>query len=143
MPIRQLSIFLENRKGRLAAVVAMLADAGIDIRGLSIADTAEFGILRLIVDNVSKAEEVLNANGVVLHVNDVTAIEVDKNPGGLAKILALLNSSDINVEYMYTLAEPQNANPVLVLRFSNPKIARDILRNGGAILLEECELFNK
>ena len=143
MAIRQLSIFLENRSGRLQAITSMLAEAGVDIRGLSIADTSDFGILRLIVDDIAKAESVLKAKQVVLHTNDVTAIEVGHQPGGLAKVLALLNDTAINVEYMYTLAVPCGVNPVLIMRFSEPKVAREKLRAGGTKLLDEAELGMK
>ena len=143
MAIRQLSIFLENRSGRLQAITAILAEAGIDIRGLSVADTSDFGILRIIVDDTAKAEAVLKANNVVLHTNDVTAIEVDHKPGGLAKVLRLLNDTPVNVEYMYTLAVPCGVNPVLILRFGEPKEAREKLRQGGVKLLDESDLGMK
>jgi hypothetical protein len=137
MAIRQLSIFLENRKGRLAAITSILAGANIDIAGISIADTAEFGIIRLIVDDVEKAVAILKENNVLHRIDDVTAVEVNRKPGGLAKVLSLIDSTDINVEYMYTLATPSNGNPVLILRFSEPSVARDTLRKGGVILLDE------
>ena len=140
MAIRQLSIFLENRKGRLETVAKILADNQINIRGLSVADTAEFGILRLIVEKVDAAEAVLRNAGVVLHINEVTAVEVNRQPGGLAKVLALLNKADINVEYMYALAQPESANPVMILRFDDPKTAREALKNGGCRLLNEADM---
>jgi hypothetical protein len=140
MPVRQLSIFLENRKGRLETVAKILADKQINIRGLSVADTAEFGILRLIVEKVDAAEAALREAGVVLHINEVTAVEVDHQPGGLAKVLALLNGADINVEYMYALAQPESANPVMILRFDDPKTAREALKNGGCKLLNEADM---
>ena len=143
MAIRQLSIFLENRSGRLQAITAILAEANIDIRGLSVADTSDFGILRIIVDDTAKAEAVLKANNVVVHSNDVTAIEVDHKPGGLAKVLRLLNDTPVNVEYMYTLAVPCGVNPVLILRFSEPKETREKLRQGGVKLLDESDLGMK
>lgn len=140
MAIRQLSIFLENRKGRLANITSIIAGANISIIGLSIADTAEFGILRLIVDDVNGAENILKGNNIVYHVNDVTAVEVDRNPGGLSKVLNLLNTTSINVEYMYALAQYKVSNPVLILRFSEPSAAREILRQGGCTLLDEAAL---
>ena len=136
MAIRQLSIFLENRKGRLASITSILANASIDIKGISIADTAEFGIIRLIVDDIGKAEAILKENNILYHINDVTAVEVDSRPGGLAKVLSLIDSTSINVEYMYTLATQSNGNPVLILRFSEPVLARDTLRKAGIPLLD-------
>ncbi len=140
MAIRQLSIFLENRKGRLAAITSILAGAKIDIAAISIADTAEFGIIRLIVDDVEKAESILKENNVLYRINDVTAVEVDGEPGGLAKVLSLIDNTSINVEYMYTLATQSNGKPVLILRFSEPGVARDTLRQGGVRLLDEKAL---
>ena len=140
MAIRQLSIFLENRSGRLQAITAILAEASIDIRGLSVADTSDFGILRIIVDDTAKAEAVLKANNVVFHTNDVTAIEVDHKPGGLAKVLRLLQDTSVNVEYMYTLAVPCGVNPVLILRFNEPQEVRAKLRQNGVKLLDESDL---
>ena len=143
MAIRQLSIFLENRSGRLQAITAILAEASIDIRGLSVADTSDFGILRIIVDDTAKAEAVLKANNVVFHTNDVTAIEVDHKPGGLAKVLRLLQDTSVNVEYMYTLAVPCGVNPVLILRFNEPQEVRAKLRLNGVKLLDESDLGMK
>ncbi len=140
MSIRQLSIFLENRKGRLAAMTRILANAGIDICAMSIADTSEFGIVRIIVNDVEGAEKVLKDNNVSVHVNDVTAVEVDGRPGGLCRVLSLLDNTSINVEYMYTMAQHCTANPVLVLRFSEAVVAREILRTNGIHLLDENEL---
>ena len=143
MAIRQLSIFLENRSGRLQAITAILAEASIDIRGLSVADTSDFGILRIIVDDTAKAEAVLKANNVVFHTNDVTAIEVDHKPGGLAKVLRLPQDPSVNVEYMYTLAVPCGVNPVLILRFNEPQEVRAKLRLNGVKLLDESDLGMK
>lgn len=137
MAIRQLSIFLENKKGRLESIAKLLADGNIDIRGISVADTAEFGLLRLIVNDIDKAQKILEANSVALHINDVTAVEIDRKPGGLARVLGVLNDTAINVEYMYALAQPNSINPVLILRFSEPKTAREMLRNAGFKLLDE------
>ena len=140
MAIRQLSVFLENRKGRLHAIAQMLGNAGVNISAISVADTAEFGILRLLVNNVSLAEKTLKENSVVFHTNDVTAIEIGTAPGSLAKVLALLNDTSINVEYMYTVAESHREESVMVLRFSDPGVARDVLRKGGVTILDEKDL---
>ena len=140
MAIRQLSVFLENRKGRLQAIAQMLGDANVNISAISVADTAEFGILRLIVDDVALAEKTLKDNSVVFHTNDVTAIKIGTTPGSLAKVLALLNETSINVEYMYTVAEPHGACPVMVLRFSDAEVAREALAKGGVAILSEEDL---
>ena len=138
MAIKQLSVFLENRKGRLQAIVQLLGNAGINISAISVADTAEFGIIRLIVDKVALAEKTLKENGVVFHINDVIAIQIGTTPGSLAQVLAKLNDTNINVEYMYTLAEPHSDKAVLILRFSDPAAAQEKLQ--GVPLLTEKDL---
>ena len=138
MAIRQLSVFLENRKGRLQAIAQLLGNAGVNISAISVADTAEFGILRLIVDQVALAEKTLKENGVVFHTNDVIAIQIGSAPGSLGKALAHLNDTSVNVEYMYTIAEPHRDEAVLILRFSDPDAAMAKLQ--GVTLLTEQDL---
>ncbi|MDR2694960.1 MAG: ACT domain-containing protein, partial [Deltaproteobacteria bacterium] len=101
MKVEQLSIFLENKTGRLAEVTRTLGKAGINIRALSLADTSEFGILRLIVDNREKAKSALKEQGFTVGRTQVVAVRVDDRPGGLDDILQLLSDRSINVEYMY------------------------------------------
>jgi len=144
MAIRQLSIFLENRVGRLASVAKALGDAGINIRGLSVADTKDFGILRLIVDDVVAAEKVLRTHDTVCQINDVTAVDVDNQPGGLAKVLTALNEADVNVEYMYAIAEPGGVRPVMIFRFGAAKdAAMAALQQAGVHLYDEKDLLGK
>ncbi len=144
MAIRQLSIFLENRVGRLAAVAKALGDAGINIRGLSVADTKDFGILRLIVDDVIAAEKVLRSHDTVCQINDVTAVDVDNQPGGLAKVLTALNEAKVNVEYMYAIAEPKGVRPVMIFRFGEAKdVAMAALQQAGVHLYDEKDLLGK
>ena len=138
MAIKQLSVFLENRKGRLQAIVQLLGQAGVNISAISVADTAEFGIIRLIVDKVALAEKTLKDNGVVFHINDVVAIQIGSTPGSLAQVLSKLNDTNINVEYMYTLAESHRDEAVLILRFSDPEAAQSKLQ--GVTLLSEKDL---
>ena len=140
MAVRQLSIFLENRKGRLETVAKILADNKINIRGLSVADTAEFGILRLIVEKVDAAEAVLRSAGVVLHINEVTAVEVDHQPGGLVKVLALLNKADINVEYMYAFQGKASEDAYMVFKVADDIHAASVLRDHGIRLANEEDL---
>ena len=141
MAIRQLSVFLENRVGRLATIAEYLGDAGVNIGALSVADTRDFGILRLLVDDIVKAEQILKAHDVVCHINEVTAIEVDNRPGGLAKLLKALNAAGVNVEYMYAVAEPKSQRPVMVFRFSEAKTAWEALEKTGMKMLKEEDLF--
>jgi len=101
MLVKQISVFVENKFGRLADIIKILGDNDIDISALSIADTTDFGILRVIVSDPAKAEEVLKENGLAVKTTDVLAVAVEDKPGGLAEILALLKKNDIGIEYMY------------------------------------------
>ena len=141
MKVRQLSIFLENKVGRLAGVAKILGEAGVNIRALSVADTNDFGILRLIVDDIEKAELKLRENNVVCRINNVTVVAVDNRPGGLAKVLSVLNASGVNVEYMYAVAEPNNERPLMVFRFSEGERAVAALQAAGLDILDEKQLF--
>ena len=116
MKLKQISIFLENKKGRLWKALTILKDAGINIRALSIADTSEFGILRLIVPDPDIAKSALEKENFVVKVNDVIAVEVHDEPGGLEKILEILNKDDINVEYIYAFVEKKGKKAIVVIR---------------------------
>ncbi|NCD33774.1 MAG: ACT domain-containing protein [Spartobacteria bacterium] len=119
MYVKQVSIFLENRSGRLAEVAHLLGDNGINIRALSLAETTNFGVLRLIVDQYSKAESILKAAGLTVKLTDVLVIEIPDQPGGLAVVLDTLESIDLNVEYMYAFVERKTNKAVAVFRFDN------------------------
>jgi len=140
MKIKQLSIFLENRAGRLGNVTKAMGDAGVNILALSLADTSDFGILRLIVSDVEKAESVLTQSGFVCMVNEVTAVEVEDKPGGLARILNLLVDEGVNVEYMYAFSEAHTARAALIFRFDDPEKAVEHLRAAGIKVFAEVDL---
>ena len=140
MAIRQLSIFLENRVGRLAEITRILGQAGVDILAISVADTTDFGILRLLVDDVDKAVESLKSQGVVCSVNTVTVVSVDGVPGGLAKVLGTLDEAGINVEYMYTVSQKKSTDPLMVFRFAGEETALAALRKAGLKVLDATEL---
>lgn len=127
MRAEQISIFLENKAGRLAEVTATLRDANVNIRALSLADTTDFGILRLIVNDNQKAEKVLKDEGFTVGKTDVIAVEVDDNPGGLNQVLDPLTREGINVEYMYAFANPHGKNAIMIFRFDNIDKAIEIL----------------
>jgi hypothetical protein len=135
MKVEQISIFLENKPGGLSSVTKALRDAGINIRALSLADTSDFGILRLIVDNVVKAKEVLNNSGFAVGKTHVVAVEVPDKPGGLYSILDLLTGKGINVEYMYAFVERSGENAVIIFRFDSTDEAINELQNGGFTVL--------
>jgi hypothetical protein len=119
MKVKQISVFLENKKGRLLEALATLNKAKINIRALSIADTAEFGILRMIVPDPDKAKQVLTKNNFTVKENDVIAVAVSDKPGGLAKVLGSLNKAGINVEYIYAFVEKKGTEAIVVLRTEN------------------------
>jgi len=120
MKITQLSVFLENKKGRLYDAACVLGEAGIDIKALTIAESENFGVLRLVVNKPDLALEVLKAKGFVASLTDIVAIEVDDRPGGLAAILKVLNDHDINLEYMYAFVEKSVDKAIVVFRFDDP-----------------------
>ncbi|MBN1636660.1 MAG: ACT domain-containing protein [Deltaproteobacteria bacterium] len=135
MKVEQISIFLENKPGGLTNVTRVLRDTKINIRALSLADTTDFGVLRLIVDDVAKAREVLKAQGMTVGRTTVVGVEVPDRPGGLYEILELLSRENINVEYMYAFVERSGENAVIIFRFDNTDRAIDILlRNGHRVL---------
>jgi len=142
MKVRQISIFLENKKGRLYEALKVLADAGINIRALAIADTSEFGILRLIVNYPDKAKAALESSGFTVKTTPILAIEVEDRPGGLAGILKYVYEADINVEYTYAFVEKSGEKAVVVLRTNNLDKTISVLKDKGVALLSEEEVAN-
>src|SRR5512146_1584109 len=117
MKVEQISIFVENKSGRLAEVTELLAKNSINLRALSLADTADFGIFRLIVSDPDKTAAVLKENGFTVSKNEVVPVVVPDRPGGLAGILNILQGKNINVEYMYAFVQKSEGNAVLIFRF--------------------------
>jgi hypothetical protein len=141
MKVEQISIFLENKAGRLAEVTGILGGAGINIRALSLADTSDFGILRLIVNDHAKAKEVLKENGFTVGRTEVVAVEVADRPGGLNNILQILFEAGINVEYMYAFVQQSGENAVLIFRFDDIDNAIDVLTRNGVTVIEGQKLY--
>ncbi len=141
MKVQQISIFLENRAGRLQTVTELLAAERINIRALSLADTSDFGILRLIVDNPAHARDVLARHQFTLSSTDVVAVEIPDQPGGLAHVLRTLHEKRINVEYMYAFVEKLADRAVLVFRFDNPDQAIAALQAGNINLLSHEDII--
>lgn len=131
MKVQQISIFVENKSGRLAEVTDILAKNGINIRALSLADTVDFGILRLIVNDLEKAVSLLKSNGFTVNTNEVVAVVVPDRPGGLASILSALQGKGINVEYMYAFVQRSEGNAVLIFRFDDVGKAVSALQAAG------------
>ena len=139
--VEQISIFLENKSGRLAEVTDILARNGINLRALSLADTADFGIFRLIVNDLEKAVTLLKDNGFTVAKNEVVAVEVPDRPGGLAGILAALQGKSINVEYMYAFVQKSEGNAVLIFRFDDIEKAIDALQKAGCQDLDAVKQY--
>lgn len=142
MKVKQISVFLENKKGHLWQVLDVLAKAKINIRALSIADTSEFGILRLIVNNPEKARKALEKNRFTIGENEVIALCVPDKPGGLAKVLAILKNKDINVEYLYAFVEKSHTEAVVVLRTEDINAGLKVLKQAGAKMLAPEEVYD-
>jgi hypothetical protein len=138
--VEQLSIFLENKSGGLADVLDVLARHGVNLRALALADEADFGILRLIVDDTERALEALREGGCVARRTQVVAVEVPDRPGGLATILRALKEGAINVEYMYAFPRKSGEAAVVVFRFEEIEKATRILAGAGARVLEANEV---
>lgn len=141
MKVKQISIFLENKSGRLAQVTRILADNDINIRALSLADTADFGILRVIVNDVERASSVLKEEGYTLSDTDVVAAEVPDKPGGLAGILSDLWEAKLDVEYMYAFVQSSGQNAIMIFRFEDPDKAIEVLKASDVRVLSGKEVY--
>ncbi len=142
MKVEQISIFLENKAGRLAEVTRVIAEAGVNIRALSLADTSDFGILRLIVTDNEKAKAVLKENGFTVGRTTVVAVEVPDQPGGLFSILKMLSSQGINVEYMYAFVQQSGKNAILIFRFDRTDQAIEALKENNFTIVPGEEIYS-
>lgn len=141
MTIKQLSIFVENKPGRLSDVTETLKNSGINIRAITTADSSDFGILRLIVDDTDKALDCLKAEGYLVKVTNVIAVTAEDKPGGMAGIMKKLYGANISVEYMYSaFLNPSDVTACLILRTDNSENAIVALTEGGYKLLSADEL---
>ena len=141
MRAEQISIFLENKSGRLAEVTRILAENQINIRALSVADTSDFGVLRLIVDDNEKATNALRENGFTVGKTNVVAVEVPDQPGGLHRILTILQKGNANVEYMYAFVQQSGSNAVMIFRFDHTDEALKLLQENGVTVIEGRRLY--
>ena len=143
MKIHQLSLFLENQPGQMIEPCRLLARAGINIRTLSLADTRQFGILRVIVSDWKNAAALLENAGYVVNVTEVVAIEVGDRPGGLADLMAVFENTGINIEYMYAFPFGRQDRAVLIFRFDQPDEAIARLQAAGINVVESVDVYNK
>ena len=140
MAIKQLSVFLENRHGTLIEVTDLLAKEGIDIRAMSLADTQDFGILRLIVNDPEKAKASLAGIGFAATINEVTAVAIDDNPGALSNVIRVMSENDINIEYMYAFLSTHKGNAYVVLRVADNTTTAEVLEKNGVVLVTEDDI---
>ena len=131
MSVKQISVFLENKKGRLAEVTQTLAREKVNIRALSLADTADFGVLRIIVNNPERCLAALKAQSFVAQVTEVIAVEVEDTPGGLSRILEVLDRDNVNVEYMYAYVEKSRDNAIVICKIDDRERALQVLEKNG------------
>jgi hypothetical protein len=142
MKVKQISVFLENKKGRLYEALYALGMANINIRALSIADTSEFGILRLIVPSPEKAKKALEKNDFAVGENEVIVVSLQDRPGGLAEVLKIMNDADINVEYLYAFVEKKGQKAIVALRTEKIDEGIKALKNGGVTVLSAHEVYS-
>lgn len=141
MKAEQLSVFLENRAGRLADVTHALAEAGVSIRALSLADTSDFGILRILVQDNERAKSVLKEKGFTFGATTVVAVQVDDAPGGLDAVLQLVSKHNINVEYMYSMIQRKRPVAIMIFRFDKIDLAISVLKEHNFVIVPAGELF--
>lgn len=139
--VKQISVFLENKSGRLADVTRILGVYGINIRALSIADTTDFGILRLIVTDPGQAYDVLKAEGFMVSVTEVLAVEVPDTPGGLAGVLAILGANGINIEYLYAFVAKASLDALVIFRVEECDRAIQVLQDHSINVLDEEKVY--
>lgn len=139
--IKQVSVFVENKKGRLAKITDVLGEGGVDLIALSIADTTNFGIMRCIVSEPEKAIALLKSHSFTASATDVIVAEVVDHPGGLAKVLRLLDEAQISVEYLYSFVRTPNENALILFRVEDIGAATKALAAGGVKLLSEQDIY--
>lgn len=140
--IKQISVFVENKKGRLAKITEVLGQGGIDLIALSIADTTNFGIMRCIVSDPEKAITLLKNNGFTASTTEVIVAEVTDQPGGLAQVLRILDQAEISVEYLYSFVRTPNENALILFRVEDIKTAMSALQKGGMKLLSQQDIYH-
>lgn len=140
MAIRQLSVFMENKKGSLHEITDILAKNGIDLRSMCIADTADYGIVRIIANDPDKALDVLESAGHIANIREVTAFAVPDCPGGLTKVLGLLESNGIDIEYLYALITTATDKAYAVMRTADGAATEALLTQNGVEILSETNI---
>ena len=140
MGIKQVSVFVENKKGSLHEITDLLAKANVDLRSMCIADTSDYGIVRMIADDAERAQKVLCEAGHTANIRTVTAFAVPDEPGGLAKALNLLEANGVNIEYLYALITTATDKAYTVMRSDDTEKAESVLLKSGIELLDEAHI---
>ena len=140
MFIKQLSVFVENKPGRLHAIVDALGKGGVNLRALSVADTTDFGILRVITDNNDKAQLILREMGVISKSTDVIAVTIDDQAGGLASVLDVVSSAGVGIEYMYAFLGRTHGKAMMVIKTDDANAAEKALSDKGVALATENDI---
>jgi hypothetical protein len=143
MLIKQISIFIPNKKGSLSQLTDILIAHNIDIRAIAVFDTAEFGILRIVVDDPDRAIEILNQEGVVAKVSKVIAVEPEDKPGSLNEIFTILRDADINIDYVYSFIMRKKELPYIVLKVDEQEKAVEVLTAAGVNVINKEEVYSK
>ena len=139
--IKQISVFVENKSGRLSDILNVIGKNGIDISALSIADTTDFGIVRMIVNDPDKAAEILKSNNLVVKVTDVIALAVADKPGGLAGEIEKLKHAGISIEYMYAFIGKSDKGALVIVRVENPEKALEVLKDENVTVVSPEEVY--
>ncbi|MGI6406756.1 MAG: ACT domain-containing protein [Syntrophaceticus sp.] len=142
MPVKQITVFLENKCGRLASVAKVIGEEGINIRAFSVADTTDFGILRLIVSDPERTYDVLQKAQYTVRLTDVIAAQISDHPGGLAQVLSLMEEAGINIEYLYAFVAQVSGDALVVFRVENSKVAEQLMLGKGIKVLSGEEVYN-
>ena len=142
MFVKQVSVFMENRPGRLAEITDVLSKNNVDIRAINIADTTDFGILRLIVNDPVRAEQVLRENSMTANVTDVIAVSIEDSVGAFNYMISALKDSDISIEYIYSFIGEKSAKAMIVLKTSDLETSVRILRDKGVKVMTEKEVYD-
>lgn len=142
MQIKQLSVFVENKPGRLAEITETLAEAQVDIRAISVADTSDFGILRVIVDKPDAAVAALKDHGMTVSLTDVIAVGIEDEPGSFAKSVRVLANCGIGIEYMYAFVSRDRGKAYIIIRVDDGKQAAEVLTKSGAHILSPADLYD-
>lgn len=142
MKTNQISVFIENRSGRLAKITTALGNAGVNIRAMSLADTSDFGILRLIVNNTEKAKETLRDHGFTVRISEVIAVAIPDSPGALGNLLSIMEHAGLNVEYMYAFVQKSMDQAIIIFYFDDTDKAIETLLENDINVVEEKTLLS-